>query len=259
MKLRAFAAAALLLALVSPASAGIAQIVGSGTGGNIGTQQNNSTSPIVITTNTSVPAGSLIVVGLGMRANNTFSSCTDSAGNTYSAPTNKQASQSTAYSYSVTSSTLASGGTISCASGSTLSRGAIALAFSGSDPTPLDAASATPTTGTGTAVSVGPTGTLACPTPSGGGNCEVLVGVFSDQNIGTVTEDAAFTNAGTLTTISANTHVGFKFVTTNTAVTYAPTASGGGTWSALLPAFISASGGGGGTVFHGLSAIGAGK
>ncbi len=241
-------AISVLSVLAGPAYAGIAQIVGSGTGGNIGSNTNNTTSPIVITTNVSVPAGSLIVVGLGLRANNSFSSCSDSAGNTYSTPVMKQASQTTAYCYSYTTNTLSSGGTISAASSVTNSRGAIALAFSGSDPTPLDAASATPTTATSTAVSVGPTGTLACPSPSGGGNCEVLVGIFSDSNIGTVTEDAAFTNAGTVTTSSANTHMAFRLVTTNSAVTYAPTASGGGTYAAMLQAFKSATGGGGATV-----------
>lgn len=246
-------------ALSLPASAGLTQIVGSGTGGNIGSNTIGSGgTTIVITTNAAAAAGSLIVVGMGIRAGSTWTSCTDSASNTYTISANKTGTGVTAgQAWSVLGSTLASGGTITCTNSNTSSKSAIALAFNNPDAAPRDAASATPTSGSSTTPTVGPTGTLSCPAVSG--NCEVLTAFFIYSPTASVTEDAAFTNAGTLTANASNTHMAFKLVTVNTAVTYSPTNANSGAWASTLEGFIGVSGGGGGTTFHGLSAMGAGK
>lgn len=234
------------VALSGPVSAGIAQIVGSGTGGSIGTANAASGgTTVVVTTNTSVPAGSLIVVALGVRVvNGTYSGCADSAGNTYATPLNKTAplAQATSTTYSYTTSTLNSGGTITCTSPNTSNKGMVVAAFSGTDPSPLDAASATPTNGNNSTIAVGPTSTLACPSTTG--NCELLFAAWSDGNIGTITEDAAFTNLGTQTGNSGNTHAAFQLVTSNSAISYSAANSSSGNWAAYLQAFKAATGGG---------------
>jgi len=254
---RLLATIAILTALAAPAQAGVAIIAGSGTGGQLANGTSTGTTTVVGTTTASVSAGSLIVVGVGIRNINFTSACTDTAGNTYTLAVNKGVGGGDAVIYySYTTSVLSSGATITCTNSNTSGKGLIAVAFSGSDPTPLDAATPVGTTGSGTAISVGPTGTLSCPTPSGGGNCEALVGFYQTSATAATTEDAAFTDLGTLTANSSNVHMGYKLVTANTAITYAPTNTNSGTWVAVLGAFKSATGA---LTVHNLSSAGAGK
>jgi hypothetical protein len=234
--IKAFLATALIV-LASPAAAGVTQIVGSGTGGNIGTNTAASGTTLIITTNVTVPSGSLIVVGMGLRAATLWTTCVDSAANTYTLSSKLGAAgASGALAWSYTANSLASGGTITCTSGaSTAAKGATAAAFTGVNSTPRDAASAAPTNGTSTTPTVGPTGTLSCPA---GGNCEVLIGFYITLATVNTTEDAAFTSLGSTTANASNTHMAFKFATTNAAVTYAPTNATSGAWIANLDAYI---------------------
>lgn len=256
---RIILAALFALGLNGPALAGITQITGSGTGGAIGTANAAAGgTTVVVTTNVAVPPGSLIAIALGVRTAGSYSGCTDSAGNTYATPLNKTTTgQTTSTTYSYTTVNLPSGGTITCTSPNTSNKGMIAAAFSATDSSPLDAASATPTNGSGTTISVGPTGTLACPSVSG--NCELLFAAWSDLGIGTITEDANFTNLGTQTGNSGNTHAAFKLVTANTAVSYSAGNTTSNNWAAYLQAFKAATGGGGPTLQGGTLLRGAGR
>lgn len=256
---RILAALALLLIFSVPAYSAVALINGGGTGGLLASGTNNSTITTVVTAATTVdaPIGSLITIGLGVRTGaSTYTGCVDTAGNTYSTPINKSSGggESASFSYALTTIDLPIGSTFTCTSAATGSKGIMVAAFSGAAASPLDAASATPTAGNGTAVSVGPTGTLACPAS---GNCEVLIGFFATFAAASVTEDAAFTTFGSLTANASNTHMAYKIVAVNTAITYAPTNATSGFWAAFLEAFVQSTAVS--AVYHGLSSAGAGK
>lgn len=231
-----------MLALSVPAAAGITQIVGGGTGGNVGLNQvGTGGTTITVTTDTTIPVGSLVVLGISLRAISGISSCTDNAStsNTYTLNwVGATTTTTTGYAYSVTGFSLPAGSIITCTFTSTAQKGMIATAWNNPDPTPFDSASPTFNRNTGTAISIGPSGTLACPATTG--NCELLFGVWTTStSISPITEDAAFTDMGTITS-QAFLHVAVRLVTTNTPVSYAATAGSSSAWSMWMPSFKAA-------------------
>lgn len=256
---RFIAATALLLAFSTPSyAAAVAIIAGSDTGGAQGHGFSSGALTAVLTTTASLSIGDLNVVGCAAGGSLTWSSASDSAGNTYTAAlaSTNNGTHTVRIFYSKLTNALNSGGTVTCTANSTSgAKTAVAVSFSGTAASPLDAASVTGT-GTATTYSVGPTGTLAYP---GGANGEVLVGVVQ---VGTSppTNDAAFIDIGSFTNgggAQASAAFGYKIVSASTAITYSPTGTSNA-YAGNLAAFIG-SGGGVANTAHGLSAIGAGK
>jgi hypothetical protein len=239
------ASLALLAALAAPAQAGITQIVGSGTGGAVGTGNITGNATLAITTNVTIPAGSLIVLVTGVVGNSGTTSCTDNAStpNTYTLNWvgNTSNNRTAGYAYSYTGFNLPSGSTITCVFALTGGKSIIASAWAGADSAPFDSASPTFGRNTGTAVSIGPSGTLACPATSG--NCELSVGLLATTSWSGITEDSNFTSLGSDNTNLLGLNAAFRLVATNSPVTYAPTLSSSGVWAGWMPSFKAATGG----------------
>jgi hypothetical protein len=227
-----------------PALAGLAIINGGGTGGLIAQGSNNST----ITTVTSapstvdVPANSFVFIAETSRSTNGgFTSCTDSAGNSYSSGANKSnppTAQTLQWNYGITANDAPIGTTWTCTAVVTTAKGIMVAAFSGAAATPHDAASATPTAGNGTVMSVGPTGTLSC--PGGGANCEVLLAAWSNHNTGAQSaQTAGFTQFGCIAngTNFANICMAYEIVSATTAQSYTSTNANSDVWAMALEAF----------------------
>lgn len=221
--------------LCAPAHAAITQVSGSGTGGNIGNVVGSGASSYVITTNVSVPAGSLIVVGGSVRTTAAnMTGCSDSAGNTYAAPSNRAAASNTdvGMTYSILGTTLPSGGTITCTTSSTTNFMAYASAWAGvASSGTLDPATPTSGIGTATNMAAGPSGTLAFP-----GTTELIVGFAAPFSSGGITEDAAFTSLGTNTGTAVG-HMGYKIVSSNAAITYTPVNASSVIFATMFMAF----------------------
>lgn len=253
---RIIAALALLLGISSPAYA-ISIIAGSDTGGAQGHAFSSGSTTVTITTTADSPIGALVVAMPAAAQSLTWTGCSDSAGNTYTAAfsTTISGAHTVRMFYSVNTVDLPIGGTVTCtANSSGGTKTLIAASFSGIAASPLDAAGTTGT-GTSTTYTVGPTATLNYP---GGANGEVLLGVVQ-ANAAPPTNDPTFTsfgvygNGGGTQTPGA---WGYLIVSSNAAVTYAPSGTSQ-TYVGQLGAFI---GNGSSTsVFHGLSSIGAGK
>jgi len=256
MMKRVLSAALVWCALSLPASA-ISIIAGTDTGGALGHAFASASLTVQMTTTVDSPVGSLIVAMPAAGQSLTWSGCSDSAGNTYTAAFANTLSGAHAVRmfYTVSTIDLPNGGTITCTSNSSGgTKTLVAASFSGIAASPLDA-SGTTGTGTATTYTVGPTATLNYP---GGVNGEVLLG-YVQVSTSPPTADATFTNLGTYAngggTQTPGTW-GYLIVSSNAAVTYAPTGTSN-TYVGNLGAFK-----GTGTVtsvFHGLSSMGAGK
>jgi hypothetical protein len=167
---RIFSAALLcLVMLASPAVAATALITGTGTGNSQGMFVNTGSVDTTLTMTAAVPVGALNVALCAARQALTWTSVTDSAGNTWSpalASTNN-GSQTVRIFYSVNTINLPIGGTVKCTGNTASGQHAIVVAsVSGNSATPLDPASVAQT-GTSGTFTDGPTGTLAYP---GGAN-----------------------------------------------------------------------------------------
>lgn len=117
---------------------------------------------------------------------------------------------------------------------STGGKAQVVVAFSGAASTPADATSTTTGTSAGAgAVSIGPTptsGNLATA-------ADVLIADWSYSTNQTITEASGFTSLGTITT-GSDMHAAYEIVSSNSAVTYAPSVAGAaGTYTAMLQAF----------------------
>ena len=256
MMKRFLAAALVWCALALPAHA-ISIISGSDTGGALGHTNVSGSTTVVVTTTATVSSGNLIVI-MCVGGNLTWTAASDSAGNTYSAvaATSYASPIAARQFYTIATNTLSSGGTITCTANSASgNKTAVAAAFSGLAASPLDSASVSQTGSSGT-YTEGPTGTLTYP---GGVNVEVLLGMIEANTGGTPTNDASFTSLGTFNNgggTQAPGAFGYKIVSANTPITYAPTGTSA-TYVGQLGAYK-----GTGTVtsvFHGLSATGAGQ
>lgn len=256
---RLLLALALSFALIAPAqAASITQIIGSGTGGNIGSSTVGSGGlTLSLTTNVTVPIGGFIVVGILQRSSGgSPTGCSDSAGNTYSISAQTfNTNVGAAICYAPVTTALSSGGTITMTHSSTSPAKAIqAAAFNNVvSSSPLDGAVAT-ATASSTAIGVGPTGTLACQ----GGSvtaCELIFTVSSIGNLGTITESSGFTSLGDQPT-NASGHFAFELVGATTPVTYAATNTLSGTLANQMAAFKAALGGGAAVCTRALLGVG---
>jgi len=225
----------------SVADAGVAIITGTGTGGSQGNTSTGVGSTITLTFSSAIPAGSLVVANISFRNSSTTAyTCVDTKLNTYQAGAGVTVN---AYGvqmvYSVTANALTTSDTITCTVPGTANRGLIVAAFSGVAATPFDSASVTGSAaGVTTIGPVGPTGTLACNTTAG----EVVVaGLGYGNAITGGAEDATFISLGT-NDVSQGTHMAYKIVNANTAVTYSPTyTETASNWVAQLQGFKAAS------------------
>lgn len=245
---------ALFVALCTPAYAGLTQIIGTGTGGNIGLHTSTSATTEAMTVNVAVAAGSMVIIGTDIRTGQT-NSCTDSEGNSYSSRADLQnglAGVRFFFNPAIITA-LTTSDTITCTfAQNTANKGVVALAFSNANATQPDASSVT-ATGSSTIFAAGPTGTLGC--PGGGANCEVVIALSGYANNPTVfTEDIGFTSAGNI----LFGRIAFSIKSASTAVSYAPLMTmSSGQWVVDLAGFEAASSGG--LVYHGLSSAGAGR
>jgi hypothetical protein len=223
---------------VSPAFAGITQIVGTGTGGNIGAAGSNTASQTVTIATSgavSVPTGSLVVVTVGYRGTTT-TGCKDNANNTsFTAGTNFTAGgwSVQVYYYIVGATAYTSGTTtITCTAGAAQNMAIIASAWSGAAATPYDVGA----TANATSVapnSVGPTATLACNTTAG----ELVIGSMTNgSGVAFSSEGSGFTSMGTLAS-QQETHSAYQIVNSNAAVTYAPSYAASSTWLGRVDTF----------------------
>lgn len=234
------------LLLPTQVFAGISLISGGQcTNSNCIAQGSNNSTITTVTSSAStvdVPVGSLVYISTTVRANSNASSCTDTAGNTYSAPVQKLAgtnNQSVIFSWAITTIDAPIGTTWTCNNASTTAKGIQVAAFSGAASSPLDAASATPASGTGTVQSVGPTGILAC--PGGGSNCEVLIANWTNRSTGAQSsQTAGFTNFGCNTSNFANMCMAYEIVSATTAQSYSSTNASSDGWAIFLEAFKTA-------------------
>jgi len=233
----------------SPALAGIALINGGGVGGRIGANSvGGGNASVSITSTVDVPPGSLVVMEAGMRANASFSGCSDSAGNSYTLVGMQTGAPIANYTcYSITTIDLPIGSTYTATSANTSAKAVIVGAWSGVDQaSPHDSASVGTTSptagtgGTGTAISIGPSGTPACP---GGTNCSLQIGVFTDTSAGTITEDPNFTSFAGTSNTSPVPDFTYRIASSTATISYAPTMSVSGGWAAQLQIFKAASGG----------------
>jgi hypothetical protein len=245
MKLRALLTTILLCLAVNPAFAGFAIINGGGTGGAIGQSVSGSGATATSSASTvDIPPGSLVVQVAGMRANASFTTCSDSVGgNTWSVfAGNQQTGMSFYVCYSLTSVDLPIGTTFSFTSANTGVKSNIVAAFSGAAASPLDPTSAggQSTTNT-TSVSIGPSGAWQCP---GVTNCNLQIAGFLALNSGTVTETSGFTSLGTTAT---ETHMAYQITSATTATTYTSTLGTSSNYAGKLVGFDAAVGGGSGS------------
>jgi len=239
---RLLASIALISGVMSSHAFAIGAIItGTGTNGALGTATiSTGVNTLTLTTTVDVPPGSLIAVGAAIHASGGAlpTSCTDNAStpNTYAASLTALSNSTAAGGpfYSLTTTDLPNGGTITCTFGSSsaLRKDMIAVAFSGAVASPLDAASVSGT-GSGTAMSPGVSGTLAC--PSGAAGCEILVGMTSEVQAGTLTENGSFIGLGT----QGFMHMSYEIVAASTPVTYTVTNGTTGAFVAFLSAFKS--------------------
>lgn len=242
--MRKFLAALITYALLSiaPAFAGIA-IIGSTSAplasGNVGTGSNGVQTGA---TTVDVPIGSLVYIACTSRGNfDNFSSATDSAGNTYPAPSGKTTSsnQTLNWSYAKTTIDLPIGSTFTCNGADTAQHGIRVLALSGvasHDTT----GSATPTSGTGTVTSIGPGGALAC--PGGGANCEALVVGWTIQSAGSQSS-LSFSPSGVTTSLGcdngnfAGICLAYGILSVTTAQSFSSTNPTSAVWAMDMEAF----------------------
>lgn len=213
----------------TPASAAIALISGTGTGGTIGGISFSSTASLGVVMTATIPANSLVVVSVANCATGTVTSfsVSDTHSNTYTAPRAIDQANGAAEQifYSYTGATINSGDTITVGlSGPTGCLTGQVLAFSGADPTPYDVSAGTSYANASGTITFGPTGTVAC--PGGAAGCEVFVGNAVLHIARTTTNDANFVN--TTTTGAGQTWLGgYWIVGATTAHSYAPSFSGG--------------------------------
>lgn len=252
---------AALLCFSAPAFAQVAIIAGSDTGGGLGHAFSSGSTTVVATTTAAVSSGNLIVAMPVAGATLTWTSCSDSASNTYTAAFANTLTGTNAVRmfYSRTANTLPSGGTITCTANSASSlKTLVTVAFSNIVVSPLDASSAATTQPTAaTTYATGPTGTLTYP---GGTNAEVVVGYVRPSTNNAPTNDPSFTDLGVFNNAGgtqAAAAFGYKIVSANTAITYSPTGSSAA-YVGNLGAFIG-SGGAAPTLQGGTLLRGAGR
>lgn len=252
---------AIWLGLGAPAMAAITLIPGASNPflafANVGTGFASVTSSA---STAAVPVGSLVYIALSERNNaSSFTSCTDSVGNTYSAPTNNVSSSTVinAYSWGITTVLAPIGTTWTCNAPTAGQKAILISAASGvASSGAHDAASATPATSTGTAIAVGPTGTLAC--PAGGAGCEILYASWAYVSSGTDSSiTAGYTLVGCDTGNNTNHCLYYQIVSASTALSFAATHSVSTVWAANLEAFAAA--GAAPTLQGGLLLRGAGR
>lgn len=232
----------------SPAFAGAALIAGTGTNGLMASGSVNGSANITSgASGAAVAIGSLVYIAVTQRAGgDTYAStCSDSAGNTYSHFNNKisPGSQLIHWYWDITTILAPIGTTWTCNNASTVGKGIMVAVASGVDAvTPHDANSATPTSGTGTVMSVGPTGTLSC--PGGGANCEILFAAWTNHNTGAQSaQTGGFTQFGCITTNFANECLGYEIVSASTAQSFTSTNANSDVWAMALDGFPAATGG----------------
>lgn len=224
-------------ALTAPVSAGtIAQISGTGTGGNIALH-GGSGSSIVGTTNVDVPLGKFIEASVSIRTTsgtNAITGAVDSAGNSYTCVPTIAINANGGKCYSYTTVDLPLGGTITVSFNVSGLCDIIASAWSNVGA--LDtSATPSPTNGAGTSMNVGTTGTLAL-----GGTNELLLGSESMDTGGSQTDSGSWASLGT--SGSNQVHAAAQLVTATTPVNLTVTSTVSNTWSGLILAFKSTGG-----------------
>ena len=227
--------------LGSPALAsGLTALNGGGTGGAFASTS-VSTAVASITsgaTTVDIPVGSLGVIFVGWRAGAgvSITSCSDTAGNTWSsgAVSNSQSNATTRIYYTVSTIDMPIGTTFTCnlSSASSSIKAVEVMAFSGPAASPFDANANASGSSTG-AITVGPVpsaGTLAC----NGTSDEVVVSVVSMLNGAAPTNLGSFTSLGYISDMFA----AYQIVNSNVAVSFTPTLTGSsGNWSAQIQGF----------------------
>lgn len=245
------AALALLLALELPAQAvGITIINGGGTGGSIASNTQNTGVGLTITSSAStvdIPIGSLVHIGIWLRALVVYTGCTDTAGNTIPLPSQKGASSGGLVGSGgfITTIDEPIGTTWTCTSTSTAAKGINVTAFAAVASATPDTAGFPVTTAAGTnggttAISIGPSGTWTCP---GGTNCSLQIVSWGNSVNPSVTEASGFTTLANLNTNNGFLHEAYQIVSVTTATTYAVTNATAGNWAGILMGFASTSGG----------------
>jgi len=203
------------------------------------------------TTTVDAPAGSLIIVVTGKAANATISDVKDSAGNCANAYTNTGSinlnTVRMAFAYcNGTGSDLPVGGTFT--TDFSLTTGAMAqtaATLSGvATSSPIDSSAQTSTSNTGTSVS----GISITPTHGTDANGEMLFACIYIKNAATgdnYAEDTgngwtAWQGAPAGSTTNVLLHCAYQKVTTNSAVTWAPSWTNSRGWAATTTGFLSA-------------------
>lgn len=249
---------AALLCFSAPAFAQVAIIAGTDTGSGLGHAFASGSLTVVATTTATVPSGNLIVAMPAASGTLTWTGCSDSASNTYTAAfaNTITGTNTIRMFYSRIANTLTSGGTITCTANSgSGAKTLVTVAFSNIISSPLDASSAATTQAVAaTTYTIGPTGTLTYP---GGTNAEVVIGYVKPNATAAPTNDASFTDLGTFSGgggTQADAVFGYKIVSASTAITYAPTGTSAA-YVGNLGAFIGTGGSGptlqGGTLLRG--------
>ena len=221
---------AALIALPALAAPGIPNPIGSNSAiANAGTT-------VVVTTTADSPPGTLIVVAVDYRAITSITGCTDNAStpNTYTSGggTTTGTTSQEAILYSVATTDLPAGGTITCTFAATAGAKMVAsFGVTGISTTPYDAPAASSAFATSTTPST-TTGTFAV-------SSELAFAALGITNSQTVTEDANWT---TLTEVvsSGKLHVAYRLITSTAPVTYAPTLGALSAWTVQAQGFMAA-------------------
>lgn len=213
---------------------------------------------LAMTTTADSPVGSLVIVAVAYRSASAISSVTDSAGNTYSGDTQTTNTVSVRLFWSVITTDLPSGGTITATYASSTSAKIItAIVIAGcATSSPADAMVSATGTSTGPSVT---SGTLTLTNGS-----EIAIGVVVANGTETWSpEGTGFTGIGSVpqSTVMAL-HWAYQTVSSNTALTYAPTMSASVAWAAQIQGFYAAASGstvtGAGTASAAATAAGVG-
>lgn len=222
---RLVALTAALCLVASPALAGIAKIVGSGTGGTIG--KFVGAASMTFSPSAAVPAGSVIVIAVASFTNSNTIACTDDAtggSNTYTSIASVQGvtNTQTTMLYGQIARALTTSNIVTCTQSSGNANNLLyALGFSGALASPFDAVitgfNASAVTSVGPLPSLGP---LACNTTAG----EVVVAMFVSKNSLTLTtESTGFTTIVTDNGANEAMNLAIDIVNSNASLTYSPT------------------------------------
>ncbi|MCU1526654.1 MAG: hypothetical protein JWP75_417 [Frondihabitans sp.] len=239
---------ALALGLIACLNAPSAEAAIAALNSNLAIATYNSSGATVATTLTTgattvdAPVGTLIVIVVGNRSTtNAITSCTDSAGNAYSASAATTVSSGLVEVrsfYSLTTIDLPIGATFSCTVGSgNIQKSVVVGAFSGLassgvfDATVTNIGTVSPVTFT--------TGTLNF---ASGGTQALVIAADAASATTSYTESASFTSMATLSN-SFFTHLGFQIVNATTGISYSAAFTASATWAAQGPDFKGSGGG----------------